>query len=68
MPSLQVLCDHVGVACSLVRGEYGRHWNEVTLMDEPRGRVGVYIVDLMFSPGQLMPSTSPQALQYQHLV
>ena len=27
----QVLCDSLGVPCSLVRGEYSRHWNEVSI-------------------------------------
>ena len=26
-----MLCDQVGVACSLERGEYGHHWNKVWL-------------------------------------
>ncbi len=26
-----MLCDSLGLPCSLVRGEYGRHWNEVSI-------------------------------------
>ena len=28
----------------------------------------LFLVDLMFSPGTLLPSHSPQAVQYQHLI
>ena len=63
---MQVLCDQLGLPCSLVRGEYGRHWNEVLV----RGRcdesesVSVCVVDLVFSPGALMEHSSPLAAQY----
>lgn len=62
---MQVLCDQLGVGCSLVRGDYGRHWNEVSLVEGKSVRVCV--VDVMFSPGRLMPAHSPQAEQYQHI-
>lgn len=64
---IQVLCDQLGVGCSLVRGEYGRHWNEVTLVEGGRAAPQLFIVDLMFQPGHLMPGGSPDAEQYQHI-
>lgn len=70
----QVLCDQVGVACSLERGEYGRHWNKVWLAPPTKENSSgqsqvaqVYVVDLMFDPGTLMPVNSPAAQLYQHL-
>ena len=66
LPTSQVLCDQLGVGCSLVRGEYGRHWNEVTLV-VGEGAPQTFTVDLMFEPGCLMPSGSPDAKQYQHI-
>ena len=72
----QVLCDQVGVACFLERGEYGRHWNKVWLAppttdtpdsDNQRPVALVYLVDLMFDPGTLIPDSSPSADLYQHL-
>ncbi|XP_034616169.1 armadillo repeat-containing protein 3 isoform X4 [Trachemys scripta elegans] len=57
----KVIADRIGIGCSLVRGEYGRAWNEVKLVDDsPQGITGlllppqVYIVDLMYQPGCLM--------------
>lgn len=67
LPTSQVLCDQLGVGCSLVRGEYGRHWNEVTLLLEEEGAPQTFTVDLMFEPGRLMPSGSPDTKQYQHI-
>ena len=61
----QVLCDQLGVGCSLVRGEYGRHWNEVTLMEERRPKS--FVVDLVYSPGQLLAAGSPEVMQYHHI-
>lgn len=122
-----MLCDTLGVPCSLVRGEYSRHWNEVSIipstpqstlitpnkgtntvlhedtnqepskcvngsqdpldkekagkhMDSPNREKSdkpksnqqdfhqLFVVDLMFNPGELLPSNSPKALQYQHVV
>ncbi|XP_012586701.1 PREDICTED: armadillo repeat-containing protein 3 isoform X2 [Condylura cristata] len=69
----KALADKIGVGCSLVRGEYGRAWNEVKLMNESRkGVIGgappleEYIVDLMFSPGRLMKVKSREAELYRH--
>lgn len=94
---MQVLCDQVGVACSLERGDYGRHWNKVWLAtpqippspeDHPFETVddndevitsnlenadssspltSVYVVDLMFEPGSLLPQHATSAHSYQHL-
>ena len=65
--AVQVLCDQLGLGCSLVRGSYGRHWNEVTLRRDGAGSPKLYVVDLMFSPGKLLLAKSPEALAYQHL-
>lgn len=128
-----MLCDSLGLPCSLVRGGYSRHWNIVNSIDtvqslptdtqesptpnpqsdsapnppipnreesvspNPHSNVtavpqatgnpnqgnstpvegkpaikdykhALYLVDLMFNPGMLLPAFSPQAVQYQHLV
>ncbi|XP_047724394.1 armadillo repeat-containing protein 3 isoform X4 [Prionailurus viverrinus] len=70
----KALADKIGIGCSLVRGEYGRAWNEVQLMNESRkGLIGalpppeVYIVDLMFHPGGLMKLRSREADLYRYL-
>ncbi|XP_036861937.2 armadillo repeat-containing protein 3 isoform X4 [Manis javanica] len=70
----KALADKIGIGCSLVRGEYGRAWNEVKLMNESReGVLGAfsapeaYIVDLMFHPGGLMKLSSREADLYRFL-
>lgn len=73
----QVLCDSLGVPCSLVRGEYSRHWNEVLLEGtsspssssqlKSMGSSKLMLVDLMYIPGGLLQAGSPQAIQYQHI-
>ncbi|KAM5235822.1 armadillo repeat-containing protein 3 isoform 2-T2 [Ctenodactylus gundi] len=70
----KALADKVGVGSSLVRGEYGRAWNEVKLRNESlKGVTGrlpapeVYIVDLMFRPGELMKLRSGDADLYRFL-
>ncbi|XP_008586155.1 PREDICTED: armadillo repeat-containing protein 3 [Galeopterus variegatus] len=70
----KALADKIGVGSSLVRGEYGRAWNEVKLMNESRkGVIGglpppeVYIVDLMFHPGGLIKLKSREADLYRFL-
>ncbi|XP_078306478.1 armadillo repeat-containing protein 3 isoform X5 [Panthera onca] len=70
----KALADKIGIGCSLVRGEYGRSWNEVQLMNDSRkGLIGalpppeVYIVDLMFHPGGLMKLRSREADLYRYL-
>ncbi|XP_006139774.1 armadillo repeat-containing protein 3 [Tupaia chinensis] len=70
----KALGDRIGVGSSLVRGEYGRAWNEVQLMNESRrGVTGslpspeIYIVDLMFHPGALIKLKSKEADLYRFL-
>ncbi|NXD81752.1 ARMC3 protein, partial [Halcyon senegalensis] len=70
----KVIADRIGVACSLVRGEYNRAWNEVKLVDDsPQGIAGLllppqaYIVDLMFEPGFLIKQGSAEADQYTRI-
>lgn len=63
----KVLCDQMGIGCSLVRGEYGRHWNEVTLVDTDGSHsLCCFVVDLMFDVGRLLPVQTPEAAAYQH--
>ncbi|MBZ3872557.1 Armadillo repeat-containing protein 3 [Sciurus carolinensis] len=70
----KALADKIGLGCSLVRGEYGRAWNEVKLQNESRkGATGglpqpeVYIVDVMFHPGSLLRLQSREADLYRFL-
>ncbi|KAM6167119.1 LOW QUALITY PROTEIN: armadillo repeat-containing protein 3-like [Erethizon dorsatum] len=55
------LADRIGIGCSVVRGKYGRAWNEVKVVDLSRkgvtGGLPVpdhYTIGLMFHPGGLM--------------
>ncbi|KAJ8277011.1 hypothetical protein GJAV_G00070430 [Gymnothorax javanicus] len=67
----KVLADRIGLSCSLVRGDYNCAWNEVRLMESSPKAPGrypqlqPYIVDLMHTPGNLLRSDSPAAIQYQ---
>ncbi|XP_061096444.1 armadillo repeat-containing protein 3 [Conger conger] len=67
----KALADRIGVSCSLVRGDYNRAWNEVRLMESPLKAPGrypqprTYVVDLLHTPGNLLRSDSPAAIQYQ---
>nr|XP_054771281.1 armadillo repeat-containing protein 3-like [Lytechinus pictus] len=69
----KALADRIGVSCSLVRGNYNRAWNEVTLTDEedlqenPKFPPKAYIVDLVHQPGRLMRSDSNDAVNYQKI-
>nr|XP_012305546.1 armadillo repeat-containing protein 3 isoform X1 [Aotus nancymaae] len=70
----KALADRIGIGCSLVRGEYGRAWNEVKLLNESqKGVIGslpppeLYVVDLMFHPGGLMKLRSREADLYRFL-
>ncbi|XP_036914011.1 armadillo repeat-containing protein 3-like isoform X1 [Sturnira hondurensis] len=69
----KALADKIGIGCSLVRGDYGRAWNEVRLVNgSQKGVTGghrpeVYIVDLMFHPGGLMKLKSKEADLYRFL-
>ncbi|NXI46968.1 ARMC3 protein, partial [Galbula dea] len=70
----KVIADRIGIASSLVRGEYNRAWNEVKLVeDSPQGIDGLllpprdYIVDLMFEPGFLIKQGSAEADQYKFI-
>ncbi|XP_066920274.1 armadillo repeat-containing protein 3-like isoform X2 [Clytia hemisphaerica] len=68
----KVLADQIALRCSLMRGEYGRAWNEVQIME--RSETGqpilppkVFVVDLMHNPGELFPKGSPEAVKYQRI-
>ncbi|XP_016817859.1 armadillo repeat-containing protein 3 isoform X7 [Pan troglodytes] len=70
----KALADRIGIGCSLVRGEYGRAWNEVMLQNDSRkGVIGglpapeMYVIDLMFHPGGLMKLRSREADLYRFL-
>ncbi|KAG8443256.1 hypothetical protein GDO86_011890 [Hymenochirus boettgeri] len=69
----KVIADRIGIRCSLSRGEYGRAWNEVKLIDSQQGAFKVisppkcYIVDLMFEPGRLIIQGSVDAESYQRI-
>nr|KAF6430757.1 armadillo repeat containing 3 [Rousettus aegyptiacus] len=70
----KALADKIGIGCSLIRGEYGRAWNEVKLMNKSqKGVIGglpppeVYLVDLMFHPGGLIKLKSREADLYRFL-
>ncbi|KAJ6666739.1 hypothetical protein lerEdw1_020463 [Lerista edwardsae] len=70
----KVLADRIGIRCSLNRGEYTRAWNQVKLVDDsPLGIPGlllppqVYIVDLMYQPGELMKEGSTESDHYRLL-
>ncbi|XP_040831593.1 armadillo repeat-containing protein 3 isoform X2 [Ochotona curzoniae] len=70
----KALADRIGVGCTLVRGDYGRAWNEVKLLTaSPKAAIGgfsppeVYIVDLMFHPGGLMKLGTKEADLYRFL-
>ncbi|XP_078488851.1 armadillo repeat-containing protein 3 isoform X5 [Ciona intestinalis] len=68
----KVLADKIGVPCSLVRGEYNRAWNEVTIaasLEKGAARYPPtrYIIDLMHDTGKLIRTDSPEAVQYKSI-
>ncbi|XP_031563754.1 armadillo repeat-containing protein 3-like [Actinia tenebrosa] len=68
----KALADRIAVSCSLIRGEYNRAWNEVMLCEDSKAGGPIlppktYIVDLMYEPGRLMLSGSPDSITYQRL-
>ncbi|XP_073437910.1 armadillo repeat-containing protein 3 isoform X2 [Dendrobates tinctorius] len=68
----KAIADRIGISCSLTRGDYGRAWNEVKLLDESiragtKSSPETYIVDLMYEPGRLMRHGSVEADHYQHI-
>ncbi|XP_065061689.1 armadillo repeat-containing protein 3-like isoform X1 [Rhopilema esculentum] len=68
----KAIADRIGISCSLVRGDYGRAWNEVRLCkaeqaDGVRYPPETYIVDLMHNPGELFLQGSPAAVSYQRI-
>ncbi|KAM4705175.1 armadillo repeat-containing protein 3 [Rhinophrynus dorsalis] len=70
----KVIADRLGIGSSLIRGDYGRAWNEVNLIDDAQ-KAGTrapptpttYIIDLMHKPGHLMKDSSVDADHYQHI-
>uniref|UniRef100_H2YZ58 Armadillo repeat-containing protein 3 n=1 Tax=Ciona savignyi TaxID=51511 RepID=H2YZ58_CIOSA len=70
---LYKVCPHnIGVPCSLVRGEYNRAWNEVTIaasLEKGAARYPPtrYIIDLIHETGRLIRTDSPEAVQYKSI-
>uniref|UniRef100_T1IHX9 Armadillo repeat-containing domain-containing protein n=1 Tax=Strigamia maritima TaxID=126957 RepID=T1IHX9_STRMM len=63
------LADHIGIPCSLVRGNMRRGWNEVLLpakrqSSDKERLTEKYIIDLIINPGQLLPIGSIVANEY----
>ncbi|CAL8108967.1 unnamed protein product [Calicophoron daubneyi] len=61
------LADHIGLPVNLVRGAYGRSYNELMLRSDPeddRSSMQTYVVDLMFAPGVLLSVNSSEAVEY----
>nr|CAH8849982.1 unnamed protein product [Trichobilharzia regenti] len=59
--------DRIGLPSNLVRGTYGRSYNEVLLKPENTNsklHKDLYIVDLMFEPGKLLKASTSEALEY----
>ncbi|KAM4028842.1 armadillo repeat-containing protein 3 isoform 2-T2 [Anomaloglossus baeobatrachus] len=68
----KAIADRIGIGCSLTRGDYGRAWNDVKLLDEStrygtKASPETYLVDLMYQPGRLMKHGSVEADHYQHI-
>lgn len=59
----KVLCDSIGLICSLKCSQYGRVWNTVVLSAD--NNFIICVVDLVYQPGRLMLDGSPEAIQYQ---
>lgn len=59
----KVLCDSIGLVCSLQCSQYGRVWNTVILSTD--NNFMTFVVDLIYQPGRLMVDNSPEAIQYQ---
>ena len=57
----KVLADHLGIPCSLTRGQYNCHWNRVTVEDTE------WVVDIMYLPGKLMEAGGTEAASYTTL-
>ena len=59
----KVLCDNIGLVCSLQCSQYGRVWNTIILSTD--NNFMTFVVDLIHQPGRLMHDNSPEAIQYQ---
>lgn len=57
----KVLSDHLGLPCSLHRGQYGRYWNTVLLNG------GEWLVDIMYIPGKLLEFDEQDAANYKSI-
>uniref|UniRef100_UPI00358EB7ED armadillo repeat-containing protein 3-like n=1 Tax=Myxine glutinosa TaxID=7769 RepID=UPI00358EB7ED len=67
----KVLADRLAICSTLVRGSYGRAWNEVLLLQENTtcckslpGPSSKFIVDLMYNPGELFAANSRKSTSY----
>ncbi|XP_056375256.1 armadillo repeat-containing protein 3 isoform X2 [Hyla sarda] len=68
----KALADRIGVVCNLTRGDYGRAWNEVKILNDSnragtKAQPETNVVDLMYEPGRLMKHGSVEADHYQHI-
>jgi len=68
----KVLADQISLRCNLMRGDYGRAWNEVQILfrtenGQPILPPKLFVVDLMHNPGDLFPKGSPEAVKYQRI-
>ncbi|KAM9308562.1 armadillo repeat-containing protein 3 [Gastrophryne carolinensis] len=68
----KAIADRLGIACTLVRGDYGRGWNEVKLLADAvrpgtRASPENFLVDLMHEPGRLLKYGTVEAEMYQHI-
>lgn len=61
----KALADRIGVPASLERGEYGRAWNQISLVQG--GKTKHFLVDLMWEPGKLMEVGGHAAGVYRKL-
>ncbi|CAH8561933.1 unnamed protein product [Schistosoma rodhaini] len=63
----KLLADRIGLPTNLIRGTYGRSFNEV-LIEPENSKSQTYrdlcVVDLMFEPGKLLKSSTSEALEY----
>ncbi|KAK4471698.1 hypothetical protein MN116_005102 [Schistosoma mekongi] len=63
----KLFADRIGLPTNLIRGTYGRSFNEVMIKSESartQSHSDLYIVDLMFEPGKLLKSSTSEALEY----
>ncbi|KAL8622228.1 hypothetical protein ACOMHN_043751 [Nucella lapillus] len=69
----KAMADRLSISCTLVRGQYNRAWNEVSVAEEipeptaPKYPPKSYIVDLIHDPGKLLSLDSQESVAYQKI-